>query len=117
MSDYKITFSPELNISAADFVDSWNEIEPCHKVAEASTETAAAQDFELISGGMVLAGLTFVAGMATTAINELIKQAIAEYFKKRQAANNPPPPALNNIEIQHIEQPDGSKLLVVLIKQ
>jgi hypothetical protein len=115
MSDYKITFAPELNISAADFAESWNTLEQCRTVAEATTETATQQDFELISAG-VLAGLTFVAGIAATALNELIKQTIAEYFKKRQAANNPPPTP-TAIEIQQIEQPDGTKLLIVLIKQ
>ena len=117
MSHYKITFAPELNLTAADFAESWNEIEQCREVAEAYTETAAQQDFELVSAGVLLAALKFVAGTTVTVtINELIKLAIAEYSKKRQVATNPPPPALEHIEVREIPQPDGTKLLVVVIK-
>ena len=115
MSDYKITFAPELNLTAADFAESWNSIEQCHELSEAKTETAAQGQFDF--GATVLVALGCIAvTVATTALNEFVKHAIAEYFKNRQQATTPSPEP-ERIEVQVIDQPDGSKLLVVVLKQ
>ena len=115
MSDYKITFAPELQLSAADFVDSWNSIEQCRELAEAKTETAGQSHYDFGAGMLVLLGGIGVS-VATTALNELVKQAIAAYFKKRLQADTPAPEP-ERIEVREIDQPDGSKLVVVVLKQ
>lgn len=113
MSDYKITFAPELNLTAADFAESWNSIEQCRELSEAKTETVAQGQFDF--GATILVALGgIVLKVTTTALEEYVKHAIAEQFKKRQQANIPEP---ERIEIQVIDQPNGSKLLVVVLKQ
>jgi hypothetical protein len=115
MNDYKITFAPELNLTAADFVESWNSIEQCHELTEAKTETVAQGQFDFGATALVFLGGIAVT-VATTALNEYVKHTIAEYFKKRQQANTSAPEP-ERIEVQVIEQLDGSKLLVVVLKQ
>lgn len=118
MSDYKITFSPELNISAADFADSWNALEKCQKVATASTETASQNDFNLDE--VLIIALGFIGGVSADLLKDLVKDALKDAIaklKKPPEDHTPAQPELNSIEIQHIEQPDGSKLLVVVIKK
>jgi len=116
MSDYKITFSPELNINATDFVDGWNNLEQCQKVAEAKAEPKTQGDYNLGELAM-MAVLTGISTSASIVLSELIKHTVAEYFKKRQQANNPPLPEPESIEVREIEQPNGSKLVVVVLKQ
>jgi hypothetical protein len=116
MNDYKVTFSPELNINATEFTDSWNNLELCHKVAEAKTETATQGDYNLVDAAM-LVSLVFIANVSSSLLTALIKEAIMDWYKKYQQANNPPPLKPESIEIREIEQPDGSKLVVVVLKQ
>jgi hypothetical protein len=119
MNDYKITFAPELNLSATDFAESWNSLESCRQVTEAKTESATQSDFAL-GEIAIIASLSFVGGLAADVLKDLVKDAvkdaIAKYVKKTQQATHPALPALENIEVQQIEQPDGTKLLVVIIK-
>lgn len=116
MDTYKITFDPELRIDAAEFADSWNTIPSCSEMAKAAIGEATQSDFNL-SELTTMAVLTTLSTVTTLALSELVKHSIAEYFKKRQQSDNPPPPEPDSIEVREIEQPDGSKLVVVVVKK
>jgi hypothetical protein len=120
MNDYKITFSPDTILTAVEFAESWNSLESCREVAEAKTESATQSDFALAEMAMMVS-LGFIGNIAAEVLKDLVKDAvkdaIAKYIKKTPQAANPPLPAPDAIEIQQIEQPDGTKLLVVVINK
>lgn len=114
MHEYKITLATELKLSATDFSDSWNSTAQCQGIAAASTEAVKQGDYNLGDMAAIVV-LSSVSSVATLVLSELIKQSIAEWFKQR-ATNNSPAPKPEAIEVREISQPDGSKLIVVVLK-
>ncbi|MCX7098948.1 MAG: hypothetical protein NTV43_13680 [Methylococcales bacterium] len=114
MSDYKITFAPEVNLTAADFAESWNSIEQYRELSTAQTETVAQGQFDFGATALVVLG-GIALKVTTTALEEYVKQAIAAHFKKPQQATTPAP-APERIEVQVMDHPDGTKLVVVVLK-
>lgn len=63
----------------------------------------------------MLASLLFVTNVASVVLIDLIKEVVINKYKENQQAENAVPES--EIEIREIEQPDGSKLVVVVLKQ
>ncbi len=100
--DYQITFAPDLALNPSDFVAAWNNTPQCRDVAEArlGASTSAQFDPDLIAGGVaVLSSLAL--GVASNALYDLIKQALVRQGVRKRT------------EITRLDQPDGSRLLVV----
>jgi hypothetical protein len=119
MTDYKITLSPDLEINAADFVTAWNDTPNCSEVAEAQLETSAAVDYGSRLTGAAAVFLSGIAvGMTTNALYDMVKQvvlnqtSVQKLLEKRGLQKS-----TEVIEIQTVQQPDGSFLLVVVLKE
>jgi hypothetical protein len=118
MTDYKITFSPELEINTEDFVSAWNDTPNCREVAEAQLETSAVVDYDpLLASTMVfISGIAI--GMTTNALYDMLKQivlkqaSVQKLLEKRGGQKN-----TEVIEIKTVQQSDGSSLLVVVLKE
>ncbi|MDM8557351.1 hypothetical protein [Candidatus Parabeggiatoa sp. HSG14] len=115
MSDYQIRFSPQLEINPTDFVAAWNESPDCKTVGEAKVNSSAAS-YDIASAFVLLSGIAI--GVATNTIYDLLKQAVVNHksvqnlLEKRGLSKQ-----ADSINVQTIEQPDGSKMLVVVIKE
>jgi hypothetical protein len=114
MSDYQIKFSPQLEINPTDFVTAWNESPDCKAVAEAKVSHSA-DSYDIGSALVLLSGIAI--GVATNTIYDLLKQmvinhkAVQKLLEGRDLSKQ-----ADVINVQAIEQPDGSQLLVVVIK-
>jgi len=104
--DYKIAISSQVGISLDDFVTAWNETPECGDVAIAriaeSRTKVRSFDPDLLTGALAVLG-SVAAGVGTNALYDLIKKALTRKGVKKQT------------EITQIEQPDGTKILVVKI--
>jgi hypothetical protein len=103
---YKISLPPELGVSPNDFIVAWNETPECREAAiahqaEPRTRTRSF-DPSLLTPALAVLG-TVAAGVGTNALYDLIKQALTRKGVKKQT------------EITQIEQPDGTKILIVKI--
>jgi hypothetical protein len=91
-------------VSPAEFVAAWNAAPECRAVAEAHLEHPGGVQYDpaLVAAGLaVLAGLA--SGVAGNALYDLIKELLfRQGFRK-------------HTEIVQLEQPDGSRMLVVTI--
>jgi len=106
-NNYQLAFAPDLQMDAAEFVAQWNATPECRQVAEAQmVATPKTTFFEPVtSATAALAGV--LAGLATHALYDLIK----DFLKKRKKD-------FPDIEIKEIQQlPDGKRLLVITIKE
>lgn len=102
--NYQIALSPDLGISPEDFVSTWNESPDCRSVADARMEAGTQRSFDPLTAGALLIGL--VSGIATNALYDLIKNALVKKGVRKQ------------VEFTQIEQPDGSRIIVVkMIKE
>jgi len=104
--NYKIALLPELGISLDDFVAAWNETPECRdvaiaRIAESRTKTRSF-DPTLLTGALAVLG-SLAAGVGTNALYDLIKKALTRKGIKKQ------------IEITQIDQPDGTRILIVKI--
>lgn len=118
MTDYKITLSPDLEINAADFVTAWNDVPNCHKVAKAQLETSTAVDYDPLFVGAAVFISGIAVGMTTNAFYDVVKQVVLnqapvqKLLEKRGWQKS-----TEVIEIQTVQQPDGTPLLVVVLKE
>lgn len=102
--NYQIALSPDLGISPEDFVSAWNEAPECRAVADARVDAEAQRSFEPLTAGAIVIGL--VSGIVTNALYDLIKNALVKKGSREQ------------VEFTQIEQPDGSRIIVVkMIKE
>jgi hypothetical protein len=102
--DYQIALPPELNVSPAEFVAAWNATPQCRAVAEAHMAQPKSVQYDpaLVAAGLaVLAGLA--SGVAGNALSDLLKELLFRQGVRRRT------------EIVQMDQPDGSRLLVVTI--
>ncbi len=102
--DYLIALHPELGLHAEDFVADWNETPACCEVAQARLVENVAKQFDptLLAGALAVLG-NIALGVAGNALYDLIKQALIRKGVQNQT------------EIVQIDQPDGTKILVVKI--
>jgi len=104
--DYQIALSPELGVSPQDLVDAWNETPACRAVAQATLEQPSGAQYDPT---LMVAALTVVSslalGIAGNMIHDLIKERLAEQGARKRT------------EIVQVEQPDGSRLLIVTITE
>jgi hypothetical protein len=103
--DFKVAFSPELNINAHDFVSAWNSTLDCAARAEARLENTAGVRYDpLIDGAVaVLSGIGI--GVASNMIYDLIKRALSHQKVQKHT------------EIVQMTQPDGTQVLIVKIDE
>src|SRR5712691_8939626 len=100
MEDYQIVLSPDLGISAADFVTAWNEEAEARNLAEARL---AAPTSKVYDPTLIVAILISVAtGTASNLHSDLI-QRLVDRKKDPQ----------KHIHIEAQKKPDGTRLLVV----
>ena len=104
--DYQIVLSPDLGLGAVDFADAWNETEECRSAGEARTgePTAAQYDPALIGSTLAVLG-SVAAGVTINAIYDLIKSVLVKKGVQKRT------------EIKQLDQPDGSRLLIVTITE
>ncbi len=104
--DYQIVFPPDLGLSASDFIATWNETEECRSAGEArpGEPTAAQYDPALIDSTLAVLG-SVAAGVAINAIYDLIKSVLVNKGVQKRT------------EIKQLDQPDGSRLLIVTITE
>ncbi len=117
MTNYKITLSPDLEINAADFVTAWND--SCQEVAKAQLETSTAVDYDPLLAGVAAVFLSGIAvGMTTNALYDMVKQvvlkqpSVQKLLEKRKLQKG-----TEVVEIQTVQQADGTPLLVVVLKE
>ena len=103
--EYQIALAPELKLSSADFAGAWNNTPECRAVAEAQVEQATATQYDpfVVAGVVALLG-SIATGLVTSAIYDLIKQALVKQGVHQR------------IEIMELEQGRGKRLLVVTIR-
>lgn len=102
--EYQIAVPPDLDVKPAGFVETWNEDPACRAVAEARVAESTAEHYDpaLVAGGLAVLG-SVALGVASNALYDLIKRVLTRQGVRQQ------------IEIMQLDQPDGSRLLVVKI--
>ncbi len=100
--DYQIVLQPELNLSPGDVVEAWNGMPECQKVAKAHlTESTSTQCSLFAAAGVALSSVAL--GVISNTLFDLIKKVFVKKGVTKQT------------EIIQLDQPDGSRLLVVKI--
>ena len=99
--EYKVVFSPEMDVNPKDFAEIWNNTPECWEIAIAEASKVQGTQFDMGITAVVLLGIgTSIAG---TALYDLIKKA----FKDKH----------RDIEFVQIDQPDGTHIIVAKIKE
>ncbi|MFQ5814822.1 MAG: hypothetical protein ACE5I2_16715 [Anaerolineae bacterium] len=102
--EYQIALPPELGLSSEEFVAGWNDDQDCLAIAEAGLAEPTTKQYDPTLATAALAVLGSVAlNVASNAIYDLIKHVLAKKGVRR------------DVEIMQLDQPDGSRLLVVKI--
>ncbi len=96
--DYKIALDPSLGLKAEEFVKRWNSSEDHNKVAKAHLEEGKGELLDPATTTLAVLGGVAI-GVMTNALYDLIKKLVAKEKSK--------------LSYQLIEQPDGTKLIVV----
>lgn len=104
---YQIVLPPEIRVSAEAFADAWNADEQSSVVAAARVDYPVAKSYDPLSVSAVVVDL--LVGVAGAALYELVKHVLTQMLDQ--------PAATQRIEVQQIDQPDGTHLLVVHIKK
>jgi hypothetical protein len=104
--EYHVALSPELGLSPEQFVAAWNATADCQAAAEASVTSPRSAQFDPTLLGVTLTVASSLAlGVASNALYDLIPQLLAGQGVRKRT------------EILQVEQPDGSRLLVVTITE
>ncbi|RKZ51460.1 MAG: hypothetical protein DRR16_25325 [Candidatus Parabeggiatoa sp. nov. 3] len=117
MSDYQIRFDPRLEINPADFVAAWNDSADYKTVAEAQTDSAAV-DFDSSAAKALTLLCGIAIGVTTNTVYDLIKSIVINLpTVQKTLATQTLPERTEFVDIQQIEQPDGTTLLIVIMKE
>lgn len=105
--EYQIALSPELGVSPADFVAAWNETAACRAVATAGLAESTSRHYDpsLVAAAALTVLRDVSLGVAGNALYDLIKQTLAGRGVRRETA------------IIQVERPDGTRLLIVRIRE
>ena len=101
---YEIVLAPDLALSPADFMETWNATAETRSKATASMTTTSGSHFDLIIIGTIL--LTVATGVASNVISELIMKTL----EKRGVPSH-------HTHIEHVKKPDGSESFIVDIDE
>lgn len=102
--DYQIALSPELGLSPQDFITGWNETPECRALAHADLgESTSAQYDPLLAGAAVAVLGSLALNVVSNALYDLIKKVLAKKGVQQRT------------EIIQLDQPDGTRLLIVRI--
>ncbi|MCW1969690.1 MAG: hypothetical protein KIH69_016385 [Anaerolineae bacterium] len=100
--------SPDLGLNSAAFAAAWNSLPECRAAGLAqATPQPASKSLESSLNEVAFALAT---GLATNALWDLIKLAIAAALQRQQR------PA-RETEIELIERPDGTKITIVRVRE
>ena len=100
--EYKVVFSPEMDVNPKDFAEVWNNTPECREIAKAEASKVQDTQFDMGITAVILLGIgTSIVG---TAICELIKTLVQKRVSKET-------------EITQIDQPDGTRIITVKIKE
>ena len=92
--EYKVVFSPEMDVNPKDFAEIWNNTPECREIAKAEASKVQGTEFDMGITAVILLGIgTSIAGAA---LYDLIKKL----FKDKH----------RNIEFVQIDQPDGTHI-------
>lgn len=105
--NYQIVLAPDLDVSAADFAAAWNADEQTNIVAQAHVASSATKTYDPELINSIVIGV--LSSLATSALYDLIKHVLTEMIEPRKVPQS--------IEIQQIDQPDGTRLLIVKRKR
>ena len=102
--DYHIALAPDLDLSARDFCLAWNETPECRVAAQARPAEPDSAEYspDLVAGAVAVLG-SVVVGLATNALYDLIKAALIQRGVRTRT------------EMIQLDQPDGTRLIVVKI--
>ncbi|HVB20441.1 MAG TPA: hypothetical protein VNG51_00660 [Ktedonobacteraceae bacterium] len=100
--NYEIILSPDLAISPADFVTTWNETAESHAIAEAHLSTPKGAQFD----PTLL--VTIIIGVTTGATANIISDRIIKLLEKHNGQKEH-----KHTHIEYEEKKDGSKRFIV----
>jgi hypothetical protein len=98
--EYKVVFSPEMDVNPKNFAEIWNNTPECREIAQAEASKVQGTQFDM---GVTAVILSIVTSAVGTALYELIKKS----FKDKH----------RDIEFVQIDQPDGTHIIVAKIKE
>lgn len=101
--DYQLALPPNLN--PADFVAAWNDNPACRTAAEARLAVLPPAQFDPTLTGAAAVLSAVALGVASNALYDLIKAVLIQQGVRRQT------------EIVELQQPDGTRVLVVKIAE
>ena len=102
--DVQITLPAELGIDTREFIAAWNETPECRAAAHARSNQPVMRGIDPATAASAMAVLGSVAAsLATNALYDLIKHALTRKGVKKRT------------EIEEVQRPDGTKVIVVKI--
>jgi len=103
--EYQLALPPDLGLSPADFVAAWNASAECCTIAQASLSSSTSAQYDPLLVAALALLSTVGIGVATNALYDLIKQVLITKGVHTQT------------QIVKIDQPDGTRILVVTIDE
>ncbi|OQW90542.1 MAG: hypothetical protein BWK79_19590 [Beggiatoa sp. IS2] len=112
-NNYQLIFAHELGINPAEFVETWNAEH--RELAEAQTMATQRTDFTVEPTAMTASAIliSFALGIGVHAVYDLVKHATIRVIQRKSKSST----HYSDVELQEIPQPDGSRLLIVKIKE
>ena len=111
MSQYVISFDPELDIDVQEFVNAWNRHTVANKLARAEIPDEMSRD--LGTGSQIMALLSGIAiGMTTNALYDLIKKLTTSFMIQQHLDKG------EYFEVRELPpKKDGTRMLLVVCKK
>ncbi|MCP4346682.1 MAG: hypothetical protein GY795_14290 [Desulfobacterales bacterium] len=108
--DYPIALSPELGISAEDFMAAWNGTPECKEIAQAELREEPPAGFPVDATMVVVFLAGFAANLAGDVVKDIIKEQIIKVIKEK---------VFKQKQQQEFEVlvPDGTEVVVVKEKE
>ena len=106
--NYKIVLSPDINITANDFIDLWNQSEDYQKIAIAQSIEAKASTFMDLSFVEPAVVISFIGGILSKATADFLSKVLTNFFEKLLLKEK----NSNNYEIIKVEK-NGECIFVV----
>jgi len=107
---YHIALSPDLNITAEEFADAWNE-DPEARQMDAEVLLSRTGGAKFLDPLIVGALLSIPATVASSEIYDLIKGVIHRLWEKKGQAQ--PQSSHRHIHIEQTKRPDGTEILII----
>jgi hypothetical protein len=98
-TQYTVALSPDLGLSPTEFVSAWNSDSEASQSGQARLSTAPNVEYDITL--LVGALLSIPAGLATNTLYDLIKAILVKKGVHKQT------------HIEVLEQPDGTRFLVI----